>query len=54
MGEMGVNPEKMINDIYNALKITTSRSKETNASRVMSLGERESHWKVGVEILFLK
>lgn len=54
MGEMGVNPEKMINDIYNALKITTSRSKETNARRVMALGEMESHWDVGVRNLFLE
>lgn len=54
MGEMGVNPEKMIEDLYAALKITTSRSKEVNARRSMSLGDMESHWDVGVRNLFLE
>lgn len=54
MGEMGVNPEKMINDLYNALKIATSRSNEVAARRTMSLGDMNTHWDVGVRNLFLE
>ena len=54
MGEMGANPEKMIDDLYAALKITTSRAKDVKARRSMALGEMESHWDVGVRNLFLE
>lgn len=54
MGEMGVNPQKMIDDLYTALKITSSRSKDTNARRAMSLGDMETHWDTGVKNLFLE
>lgn len=54
MGEMGVNPQKMIDDLYTALKISTSRSKEAGARRSMSLGDMETHWDVGVRNYFLE
>lgn len=54
MGEMGVNPQKMIDDLYTALKITSSRSKDVSARRAMSLGDMETHWDVGVRNLFLE
>lgn len=54
MGEMGVNPEKMIDDLYQALKITTSRTKDAVTRRSMALGDMEKHWDVGVRNLFLE
>lgn len=54
MGEMGVNPQKMVDDLYSALKITTSRSKEAGARTSMSLGEMDTHWDPTVRNYFLE
>ena len=54
MGTMGVNPEKMLDDLHNALKITSSRSKDIKARRSMSLGEMNTHWDKGVRDLFVE
>lgn len=54
MGEMGVNPQKMIDDLHKALKITASRSKSPGALRSMGLGNMETHWDNGVYDLFVE
>lgn len=53
MSEMGVNPEKMIDDLNTALKISASRSKDPRAIRSMTLGEMTTHWDPGVYNLFV-
>ena len=53
MGEMGVNPRKMIDDLYKALKISTSRSSDTKVRGLMGSGDMDYHWDSGVRNLFL-
>lgn len=54
LGQMGANPQKMIDDLNKALKITSSRSKDAAAVRSMNLGNMETHWDTGVYNLFVE
>lgn len=54
MGEMGVNPQKMIDDLNKTLKVKASRSKSAGALRSMNLGNMETHWDDGVYNLFVE
>ena len=54
MDAMGVNPEKMIDDLYSALKISSSRTKDVKARTSMSFGDMNSHWDDGVRKLFVE
>lgn len=54
MGELGVNPQKTVDDLITALKITSSRASDPNAIRSMGLGEMFTHWDTGVYNLFIE
>ena len=54
MSELGANPQKTVDDLVTALKITSSRAKDTRAIRSMNLGDMETHWDKGVYNLFVE
>lgn len=54
IGEMGVNPKKLIDDLYDVMKISTSRSGEALDRSIMSVGDMDYHWDPGVKNLFIE
>jgi len=54
IGEMGVNPKKLIDDLYDVMKISTSRSGEALDRSIMAMGDMEYHWDPGVKNLFIE
>lgn len=54
IGEMGVNPKKLIDDLYDVMKVSTSRSGEVLDRKAMGIGDMEYHWDSGVKNLFIE
>ena len=54
IGEMGVNPKKLIDDLYDVMKITTARSGEATDRKAIAIGDMDYHWDPGVKNLFIE
>ena len=54
IGEMGINPKKLIDDLYDVMKISTSRSGEVLDRKAVAIGDMDYHWDPGVKNLFVE